>query len=507
MTNCSNYFWNAFNAHQDAPAIDIDKSTYTYGKLAGISDRIQSIVEKYSKSNIVAILSYKNVITYGGIIGTLSSGKAYCPIGHKLPIKRQLTVLEESRADAIILPNQMLGQAENLLHQLGSNTTIITDGVVSSEIKEAHPKLNIQSIDEIAIPIERKVRAINEDSLAYLLFTSGTTGKPKGVPITHKSLKTYLDNIEKQINIGLGLRFSQTFPLTFDLSVHDIFVCWRHLGCLVPIPESQMLSPAKFISEANIHIWFSVPSQISLLNKLGLLEPKSFSNIQVSLFCGEALPVDLAQKWMEAANQSEVYNLYGPTEATIAISLYKLVRTPNKLKSKNGVVSIGKLFNDHKYEIRDGELILIGPQIAENYWNNEQKFSSPFSNINGEPSYRTGDLVEIDDDLIYYLSRTDHQVKINGNRVELEEINTVIRKLIPNFAVHTVNINKSFGDALHVFVVSDIAFNETEVLKKLKDVLPGYMIPKAIHKIQNLPLNQSGKVDSNALKKRFNDAI
>jgi len=510
MHNCATLFLDNIETRKQSLALEVNNETFTYEVLAKKSKQVFSVVEKFSKSKVVAVLSCKELLTYSAIIGVISSGRGYCPIGHKLPTKRQITVFKESSADTLILSKDQVSNSIELLKELNHfhpHITIITDKKVSENTVNKYPNLRFKNTDEVGPQKDLIVQPIAKDDLAYLLFTSGTTGKPKGVPITHENLTTYLNNIRKVWDFGTGLRFSQTFPLTFDLSIHDIFVCWMHGGCLIPIPEEKMISPAEFINSKQIQVWFSVPSQISLMNSFGLLKENSFPHIKLSLFCGEPLPVDLTQKWVLSAQHSTTFNLYGPTEATIAISAYQIPEDTSEIENFGGVVSIGKIFTDHQYEIVDDELILTGKQIASDYWGVNDISSSPFSGNGVERSYKTGDIVEERGGLLFYLSRLDNQVKINGNRIELEEINSLVRSLIPNAQVATVVINSNSRVALHTFVSTNQLFNSASILAHLKNELPAYMIPKSIHEIEALPLNQSGKVDSNELKAILFDAI
>ena len=501
--NCIQVFWADLEKKKQQIALEINDESYTYELLAEMSKRIASVVEKSSKSKIVAILSCKELLTYSSIIGVMSGGRAYCPIGHKLPTKRQISVIIESSADTLIVSNNQFLKSIDLfneLNQRNSNITIIIDKKTTQNVTEKYPNLDFKYIDEVDAEKEHKVEPVTKDTLAYLFFTSGTTGKPKGVPITHGNLSTYLNNIQNRCDFDEGLRYSQTFPLTFDLSVHDIFVCWMHNGCLIPIPDEKMISPAEFINSKKIQVWFSVPSQISLIKSFGLLQASSFRHIRLSLFCGEALPLDLAQSWMAAAPNSKVVNLYGPTEATIAISVYELPESPSQIDSVGGVVSIGKIFEDHQFQILHDELIITGNQIAGYYWGAKDNSSGPFSCDGVIKSYKTGDMVEERGGLLFYLSRRDNQLKINGNRIELEEVSSVVRMLVPYSEVATVALNKKSRVSLHVFVASKHVVNSEKVLNKVKNELPAYMVPKSVHQIETLPLNQSGKVDVNKLK-------
>ena len=510
MYNCAQVFWDNFENNRRHIALEINDQSYSYEFFGETSKRVNSVVAKYSKSRVVAVLSCKEFLSYCAIIGIISGSRAYCPIGHKLPTKRQLSVFLESSADTLIISQSQFSKSIdfiNELNQLNKNITIVTDKMTCKVFIKKYPNLNFKYIDACDTKKDPVVEPATNDTLAYLLFTSGTTGRPKGVPITHGNLRTYLKNIQNMCDFGKGLRYSQTFPLTFDLSVHDMFVCWMQSGCLIPIPEEKMISPAEFIISKKIQVWFSVPSQISLMNSFGLLKAGSFPHIKLSLFCGEALPVDLAQKWISAAQNSKLLNLYGPTEATIAISAYQLPENPTHIKSVGGIISIGKIFEDHQYEILNDELIITGNQIAGYYWGAKDYSLGPFSYIGTNKSYSTGDIVEERDGLLFYLSRRDNQVKVNGNRVELEEINSIVRSLLQNSEVATIAINGKSRVTLHTFVATKHRFNFEKVLDKVKNELPVYMVPKSIHKIVTLPLNQAGKVDVNKLKEIFLDAV
>ena len=505
--NCTEVFWKTSENFPNEPALDIDGLIYKYKDIVKIVKNIQAYVEHFSQADVVAVFGNKSVTTYSAIIGILSSGKIYCPIGNQLPVKRQVSVFCEARADTIIVSKDYFEQAISFLKKLKNGTIAITETDISNDIKIQLPNIKIISLNQIKDFHSPKVKELRGDSFAYLLFTSGSTGKPKGVPISHSNLISYLNNFEKRIKFASKLKFSQVFPLTFDLSIHDIFVCWKNAGTLIPIPERQMFSPAKFIKEKKIEVWFSVPSQISLLHQLRLLTPNTFPDIQFSLFCGEALNLDGAKNWMKAATNSEIYNLYGPTESTIAITSYKLPSNQNDIKSKYGIVSIGKIFDNHEIKTIKNELILKGPQVTKKYWNNVSKSAEVFSSSKGIYCYKTGDLIEIENDDIFYVARKDNQVKINGNRVELEEINLELGKLIQNAIIYTINQNTKFGDSLYSFVETQFKFEEYEIRKKLKKVLPDYMIPRKIINILKIPLNHSGKVDTKILRKELNNVL
>src|SRR5205807_7600878 len=164
---------------------------------------------------------------------------------------------------------------------------------------------------------------LDSEAIAYLRFTSGSTGQPKGVAIHHSNVQPYVKYVSDRYSVNEEDRFSQEFDLTFDLSVHDMFVCWERGACLFSVPEKSVMMQAKFIRDHQLTMWFSVPSVIGILGKMRLLPSGCFPSLRYSLFCGEPLLVAYAQLWQKAATNSVIENLYGPTETTIAISHYR----------------------------------------------------------------------------------------------------------------------------------------------------------------------------------------
>ena len=176
---------------------------------------------------------------------------------------------------------------------------------------------------DIAAATPRSARPSSDEAPAYLLFTSGSTGEPKGVTVTNANLCAYLDFVCPFFRYGPDDCHSQTFELTFDLSVHDMMCAWTTGGSLCPIVGADLLSPARIVKRDSITCWFSVPALGLIMERTRALRPDLLRSLRVSLFCGEPLPASLAQQWQQATPNSIVENLYGPTEATIAFTRYR----------------------------------------------------------------------------------------------------------------------------------------------------------------------------------------
>jgi amino acid adenylation domain-containing protein len=354
--------------------------------------------------------------------------------------------------------------------------------------------------------------AVDPEAIAYLLFTSGSTGVPKGVPIYHRNVRPYLEYICDRYEVSCEDRLSQQFDQTFDLSVHDMFVAWERGACLFSVPERSVMAPTKFIREQQLTMWFSVPSVIGLLSRMRLLLPNCFPSLRCSLFCGEPLLATQAQLWQQAAPHSIVENLYGPTETTIAISHYRWDADRSPGECMNGIVPIGWPFlgqsasvvGDDGREVPAGicgELCLAGSQVTTGYWNNPEKTSEQFVRLAGIGDsvwYRTGDLVQQDArGCLHYIGRRDQQIKIRGYRAELQEIEAVLRKVCGTEEAVSVPLPSSNGstDGVAAFVSGTAELDSERILSSCSQVLPDYMVPRKIYFIKELPLNANGKVD------------
>jgi D-alanine--poly(phosphoribitol) ligase subunit 1 len=356
------------------------------------------------------------------------------------------------------------------------------------------------------------------NDIAYVMFTSGTTGRPKGVPVRAESLIAYLDVARKYFGVRPGDRASHFFDLTFDLSVHDIFVTLLDGGTLVVIPAEQRMLPARFLREKEISHWFSVPSAAESLHRVGALKPGVFPHLRQTLFCGEPLHWPATEAWQAAAPSSRIINLYGPTEATIAISYYAVPRRRSPSDDIYGIVPIGNVFDGQHDRILSepeaggrpnrGELQLSGSQVISGYLDPRDGPDAFAADRDGSTWYRTGDLVERDDDgLLHYVGRIDHQLKISGYRVEPAEIEDAIHRAFPACRSVVVRCDRGKRRGL----VAAIICREGDppaasaVKEACADNLPSYMIPAHVVGLASWPVNANGKIDRAAVRRQLEE--
>ena len=490
----------------DALALSVAGGDLRYSELARMACRISGYLQPLERTRRVGILASRSLAACAGILGAAWAGATYVPLSLKLPEARLIALLDALDLDALVvdargfalLTPAVLAAAPD--HILASDD--LPSGAAESKVR-CFSSLEDDGTDEPA--------DVAEDHLAYIEFTSGTTGLPKGVMVPVRAVNHYIDVMQNWFTLTPDDRAAETCDITFDLSVHNMFWTWSVGAALFVMTPLQMVAPARFIRDRAITSWLSVPSIIALMRQNRTLLPGSLPSLRLSFFCGEALPVGAARAWQTAASNSRVENLYGPTEATIAC-LRQPVVEPVTVTPAREIVAIGTAYPGMAASILDsdhrrmsagtpGEIALSGAQLADGYFGQPALTESRFPSIDGQRWYLTGDLgVEDDDGLFHHLGRIDNQVKVQGNRIELEEIEMHLRAASGSDHVAAVAWPLMDGAAKGIVAFSTDASESEEAIKqRLRQNLPGYMIPSAIHAVADLPLNGNGKVDRKAL--------
>jgi len=290
----------------------------------------------------------------------------------------------------------------------------------------------------------------------------------------------------------------------------------------VPLHSNAEANDQAGHNEARLTAWFSVPSTVIFMRRLGKLKPGLYPRLRLSLFCGEALPVEVVREWSLAAPNSIIENIYGPTELTIGCTAYRWDNRTSPVECEQGIVPIGEPFEDMEALIVDeelrevapgceGELLMSGPQLSHGYWCDDEKTRRAFVSVADRKGnyYRTGDRLRRSgrDKPLIYLGRLDNQVKILGHRVELGEVETVVRNLSGVAGVVAVAWpNRSNADGIELFLEAE-KFDTELLTKQLKTKLPYYMLPRRIRTLPRLPLNPNGKYDRKGLQAMVGPAV
>ena len=495
--------------HRQRPALWSKGKQLTYNDMFERASGIaHALVDKgnIGPNTQVAFLSDRTLTAYVSIIATLLAGATYVPLNPRFPVQRNKEILEESGACVLICDenNQKhvseLSEGLEALNLLVFPESEVIEGLTIQQL--GANTLSPRSLD-IPTPCEKA-----SSELAYLFFTSGSTGKPKGVPISHANVLAYLEGIKTVCSVGYDDRILQIVDLTFDLSVHDMFLCWTSGSCLYSVPENASLLCTRFVSEHDITFWLSVPSTAGLIKQTGLLNVNCMPTLRQTFFCGEPLTGSVAEAWAEAAPNSDIYNIYGPTEATVAFSSSRYI---SGQIDPPAIVPLGwpfpgqkmALFADCDERQQDfGEICLAGSQVMRGYWKAPELTAQRMFQKEGELWYRTGDLGRFNENQGYlYAGRLDHQVKIRGYRVELQEIEHVVRIMAKSDLVAVLPWSEiSDGPTMGCVAFAVNPKNDENVsLRACRERLPEYMMPTRIFSLSEMPLNSNGKIDYVAL--------
>lgn len=522
MSALQTHLQQSFSKNMSRQALSVRGHEYSFSEVCAYVSSYQDALSKTEISK-VAVYGDRSLASYVGVIASVFTGQTFVPFNPAFPDSQNRNIIALSDARAIMFDAGSWSAIRLILSELETAFTLITIDDEASDIMAIRQDAQNAGHDlHVLSPLDDAQAKVtvesSESDILYIMYTSGTTGTPKGVPISHGNVMHYINGLNDLLDIGADDRFTQLFDLTFDLSMHDIFLTWSVGGCLCVPDRMELIAPKKYIERERITVWFSVPSVLAMMAKLRLLEDGAYPDIRYGLFCGEALPQDLASAWIGAAPNSVVINLYGPTEATIAFTEFQVNRKDcADAAYKNGVIPIGKVFGDNEaciisedeHIISDigeaGELCLSGPQITEGYINNPEQNAARFF-VDEQTKirwYKTGDRVYEDNALGYiYLGRMDHQVKIRGYRVELAEIENELRAA--SGSAHVAAIAWPVDEALRAegvvaFLVAPTVDIDA-IHQKCAENLVDYKRPSSLYILDALPLNANGKVDRNALK-------
>lgn len=505
------YGWFARSADRfgDHTALEVGTEALTYRALRELAERLAARLVAANGGvtpRRVGLVADRSVLAHAGYLATLRTGAAVVPLHAQAPVARNAAIVAAAAVEVVVANASSVDSASA---GAGLGLPMLTARPEEVAATETEPSTELPPCP--ATP----------DDIAYVLFTSGSTGTPKGVPILQRNIGTYLSHVISRYEVGPGSRLSQAFDLTFDASVHDLFVAWGAGGTLVVPRRSQLLAPVKLINSAQLTHWFSVPSVASFAARTGTLVSGAMPTLRWSVFGGEPLPMTLARAWQSAAPASTLENLYGPTEITISCTGYRLPRSPEDWPTPtNGTVPIGTchpstellLLDEDGRPGHEGELCVRGPQRFPGYLdpaNDIGRFvvldedGTAHDHLGGaltdEHWYRTGDRATVQDGQLVHLGRLDHQVKIRGHRIELGEIEGRLREQAGVRDAVVVAVAGPDGDDDLEAAVTGAGDDPERIRSALGERLPPYMLPRRITVFDELPLNRNGKIDRRAL--------
>jgi amino acid adenylation domain-containing protein len=453
----------------------------------------------------IGVLAGKGVASYAGILAALYCGVPAVPLQPDFPADRTRHMLQAAGVSALVTDEQ----GYRLLPGLGG---IETGPVLLADPAGARVGRGATTPTSAALPGAglHEPRAAAGSDAAYILFTSGTTGRPKGMRITHANLDYYFAELDARYRLDAGDVFSQVFDPAFDCAIFDLFAAWGAGGTLVSVPPWAYRAMTEFVTEAGITVWYSTPAAISVVANRGGLTERSMPTLRLSTFAGDALRAADAAAWQRAAPEAVLDNLYGPAETTITCTLYRWSPASSPGQCLNGIVPIGRMHSGHHYLLLDpdggisateGELCVSGPQVTPGYLDPADE-EARFFTRQSRRWYRTGDRMRLADngDLLF-LGRTDNQVQIQGWRTELAEIDHQLRRCAGIQDAITVGVPAD-GKVELVAFYTGTPTSPAEFTAQLLATLPQQMLPRRFRRLEEMPLSVNRKIDRQALRRQ-----
>jgi amino acid adenylation domain-containing protein len=515
---------NQAEKRPDQTAIIYKQERLPYGRLEQASNQLARLLKENGcqRGDRICFLIPKTPAAIITILGILKADCTYVPLDPSSPAPRLAKIIDACEPRWILAG----GPVSSLLNQLLSEDPrfkTIPIGWMEAANVEGENFRSQFSFAELPkysdAPPDYQNRV--EDP-AHILFTSGSTGVPKGVVITHENVLHFINWAVKFFETKPEDKISSHPPLHFDLSTFDIYGTLSSGAQLHIVPTELNLVPhklAEFIRTSELTQWFSVPSVLNFMAKADVVKANDFPSLERLLWCGEVFPTPPLIYWMRKLPHVRFTNLYGPTEATIASSYYTVPQCPEDEKAN---IPIGTPCDGEELLVLDeslkslpvgeiGDLYISGVGLSPGYWRDPEKTASVFLHHN-ERIYKTGDLAKVGEDgLVYYLGRADSQIKSRGYRIELGEIETALNalNLTEECAVVAINTEGFEGVAICCAYVplNESDASPTTLRTELSKSLPNYMMPARWMRSERLPKNANGKIDRKVLREMFQKEV
>jgi amino acid adenylation domain-containing protein len=510
----------------DATALVLGPERLTYAHLEKTSNQLARALLRTGcrKGDRVCFLMPKSPRAIISMIGILKAGCIHVPLDPASPSLRIRKILESCDTHCLIAAGTVLPLLQEIFDHSPLRDRISVGWLEPHELQSSTFQVGWSANDLALMESDPLPRQVSPADPAHILFTSGSTGVPKGVVITHSNVICFVEWALRHFEIGPSERFSGHTPLHFDLSTFDVFGTFATGAELHMVPHETTLSPfklAEFIRTAELTQWFSVPSVLNYMAKFDAVKFDDFPSLRRVLWCGEVLPTPVLSYWMRRLPHVRFTNLYGPTEATIASSFYDVLACPD---DERAPIPIGTACDGEELIVLDpdlqpvprgviGDLYIAGTGLSPGYWRDPGKTASAFLHLSrGSNSddriYRTGDLARRGEDgLMYFIGRNDAQIKSRGYRIELGEIEAALSTLPDLHESAVVAIDRGGFEGwliccAYVLQPTSLATSQS-VRKELEKHIPNYMIPARWMSTTALPKNANGKIDRTKLKELF----
>ncbi|NBB96422.1 MAG: amino acid adenylation domain-containing protein [Planctomycetes bacterium] len=509
--NLAEHFISLATARPGAPALRTDDADITYGQLDALSNQVahRLVGAGLRRGSVLAIFHDKSAWAYAGMLAALKLGSPYVNLDSNSPPHRLQKILDRCGPTAV-WTSQDFGQR--------LDDVALPAGTACIAYDEANTQAAVRRCPDDPPPgLDR----IHGNTPAYIMFTSGSTGFPKGATMTHANVLNFVIWARDTFDITYEDVLTGANPPYFDNSVFDVYGSLFNGAMLAPLTEEIVRQPMQLVraaTAAGCTIWFSVPSLLVYVLRMRALTAESLPALRAMSFGGEGFPkAQLRTLYGLLGHRVRLVNVYGPTECTCICSSYDV--SPADLVPDE-LLPLGHIAPNFDYVILDGnnnatptgevgELCLIGPNVGKGYWRDPQRTAgsfvqNPLNDAYPETVYRTGDLVRLNPQTghIHFCGRKDNQIKHMGYRIELEEIEAALGSLdaVDECAVIYHRPDERPGRIV-AFAVAPTAAPD-DLLDTLREKLPTYMIPNELQIESVLPKNRNGKVNRLALKEQ-----
>ena len=492
----------------DRPALKLmGGAAISYRELNRLANRLARVLRDRGLRyrDVIGVVHDKTPVCYAAMVAALKIGAAYVNIDDQNPAPRLAHIFDSARPKFVI--GNDLGKA---VRECAASA-----GAIPIDFKEGAFSDAVAGADESNIP---EMDIVTGADPAYIMYTSGSTGIPKGALIAHASVLNFGSWVGTRFGVSSDDVLTNVNPMYFDNSVFDFYGALLNGAALAPVPRETLADGSALVrqvEDAKCTIWFSVPSLLIYLMTMKLLRADRLTTVRSFVFGGEGYPkAELRKLYAAYGSRSRFVNVYGPTECTCICSAWDV--SPSDLDG-DGLVTLGPVAENFSMLVLDGdrevsagsvgELCLLGPQVGLGYVNDPERTASAFphnpSNRRwSERMYRTGDLVRLGSDgrRLDFIGRKDNQIKHMGYRIELEEIEAALNGIEGVLQSAVLQKQSKRNQKIIVaYVAVGRPMEETDLRTQLEKLLPPYMIPQQIDVRSFLPKNANGKIDKIAL--------